>query len=123
MWDRVHNQKNFNLSNAGKEILLKAVIQAIPMHSMSVFKLPKKICKKIVTIMANFWWGFKKQKNKIYWQQWARLVEAKYDGSLGFRDIEAFNTVVLVKQIQRVLQFSDFQCLKSLKASIFGIEV
>jgi len=35
------------LSQAGNEVMIKAVIQSIPAYSMSVFKLPVSLCKKI----------------------------------------------------------------------------
>jgi hypothetical protein len=41
----------------GKEILLKAVPQAIPTYAMSVYKLPKVICKGISSTIARYWWG------------------------------------------------------------------
>ena len=46
-----------SLSNAGKEILLKIVVQAIPMYVMSVFLLPSTLCIEVERMMNAFWWG------------------------------------------------------------------
>jgi hypothetical protein len=44
---RLEGWKERMLFPAGKEILIKAVVQLIPTYSMSVFLLPKALCKKI----------------------------------------------------------------------------
>jgi hypothetical protein len=43
VWDRINGRKEKFLSQVGKEILLKSVIQAIPTYTMSVFQLPKTV--------------------------------------------------------------------------------
>jgi hypothetical protein len=50
----LNNWKIKFLSQAGNEILLKAVIQAIPTYSMSVFIIPSTPCEKINGTMQNF---------------------------------------------------------------------
>jgi hypothetical protein len=40
------------LSIGCKEIILKAVVQSIPVYAMYVFLLPKNICKKITDVIA-----------------------------------------------------------------------
>ena len=45
------------LSNAGKEILIKSVAQAIPSYTMSCFKLPDALCNELAGIVRRFWWG------------------------------------------------------------------
>jgi hypothetical protein len=63
--DRVHKRlqdwKMKFLSQAGKEILLKAVIQAIPSYSMNVFLLPKSMCSEMTSMMQIFLWGHKEK--------------------------------------------------------------
>ncbi|KAF5459101.1 hypothetical protein F2P56_023085 [Juglans regia] len=54
---RIGNWKTKFLSQAGKEILLKAIIQTITTYSMSVFLLPKLLCNKLNSMMSNFWWA------------------------------------------------------------------
>ena len=63
---RVSNWKMKLLSQAGKEIFLKAVVQAIPTYSMSIFLLRKELCKDLNKTMQNFWWGQKEEEKKIH---------------------------------------------------------
>ena len=53
------------LSQARKEILLKAITMAMPMYVMSCFKLLVKLCREINTMMANFQWGKENGKGKF----------------------------------------------------------
>ena len=43
------------LSKAGKEILIKAVTQAIPTYTMSCFKIPNSFCDDFTSMIRNFW--------------------------------------------------------------------
>ena len=54
------------LSISGKETLLKAVAQAIPVYAMSVFNILKNICKAICDAIARYWWGDMQEKKKIH---------------------------------------------------------
>lgn len=51
------NNKLF--SSGGKEVLIKAVIQAILVFTMSSVKFPDSVCKQFDSLCANFWWGLK----------------------------------------------------------------
>lgn len=55
VWTRTNNWKNTFLSQAGKEVLLKSVVQAIPTYAMSLFKLTRKTYRDITSLTAKFW--------------------------------------------------------------------
>ena len=50
------------LSSAGKEILIKAVAQAVPSYTMSCFKLPDTLCEELTGMVRQFWWGQVKEE-------------------------------------------------------------
>lgn len=86
------------LFHAGKENLLKSVIEAIPTYTMSVFWLPKTLCREINSMIGKFWWGHKDNDTKIAWMSWKGLRRNKLARGLGYRDLEIFNSALLVKQ-------------------------
>jgi hypothetical protein len=59
MKDRVRNRindwKTKFLSQIRKKILLKAIVQAFPTYSMSMFLFPNTLCKEINSLMQKFW--------------------------------------------------------------------
>lgn len=54
---RVEGWKEKLRNQAGKEVLIKAVLQAIPSYAMSIIRFPKTFCKKLCSHIANFWWN------------------------------------------------------------------
>ena len=68
----------------GKEILIKAMAQAIPMYTMSCFELPQNLCDDLESMMRNFWWDQKQNKAKISWVNWKRMCISKAYGGMGF---------------------------------------
>ena len=65
------------LSKAGKEVLIKAVAQAIPTYTMSCFKIPDSLCDEMTSIIRNFWWGQCKEERKMAWISWEKLCASK----------------------------------------------
>ena len=63
---RVMGWKEKYISEAGREVLIKTVAQAIPTYSMSMFKIPKKICDDFNSVLAKYWWGQTKNEKKIH---------------------------------------------------------
>ncbi|KAK1646917.1 hypothetical protein QYE76_064722 [Lolium multiflorum] len=53
------------MSMGAKDELIKSVVQAIPIHVMSVFKLPVGFHEDYMRIVRNFWWGEDENKRKV----------------------------------------------------------
>lgn len=77
---------NLVTRSSRQEVLIKAVIQAIPAYTMNCFQLPVKLCKDIETKLRHFWWGHKDTQRKIHWIRWESFVPPKGFG-LGFREL------------------------------------
>jgi hypothetical protein len=73
MWRGINGLSDRPLSRKGNEVMLKAVIQAIPTYVMSCFELPVAICEMMRKAIANQWWGFKDGRRKMHWRSWSWL--------------------------------------------------
>ncbi|XP_058783591.1 uncharacterized protein LOC131658300 [Vicia villosa] len=104
IWKKVKGWKEGFLSRAGKEVLIKAVAQAIPSYIMSCYKIPTGVCEEKERMLARFWWGAKNGERKIHWMSWERMSKAKGMGGMGFKGISDFNTSLLGKHYWRLMK-------------------
>ena len=91
------------LSIGGREILIKAMAQAVPTYTMSCFQLPKTLCDNLKRMMRNFWWGQRNQESKIAWVSWKKICKSKLHGGMGFQNLQAFYLALLAKQGWQIL--------------------
>ncbi|KAK4255381.1 hypothetical protein QN277_008388 [Acacia crassicarpa] len=108
-----------SLSYAGREVMIKAVIQAIPIFPMNCFKFPLKSCKEIHSLIANFWWDGNAFGNRTHWKAWDILTEGKDSGGMGFKDLITMNNSLLAKTAWRLLTRPNDLWVKVMKSVYF----
>jgi hypothetical protein len=119
IWKRIIGWKERFLSKAAKEILIKAVAQAIPTYAMSCFDITKNLCDDISQMICRYWWSNMDDEHKAHWVSWQDMMKPKSEGGLGFKDIHIFNLSMLARQGWRLLQAPEYLCARVLHAKYF----
>ena len=78
VWQKLQGGEGKLLSQARREVLIKAVIQAIPTYTMGCFKIPLGLlCQDIESLIKKIWWGQRGERRKIHWVRWEEMTKAK----------------------------------------------
>ena len=107
------------ISQAGKEVMIKSVIQAIPTYPINIFKFPISLCSELDSLIAKFWWGKSGGDKGIHWVSRAVLGLPKSERGMGFRSFCDFNDALLAKQCWRLIQEPNSLWAQVLKTRYF----
>lgn len=120
IWNRINSWSSRCLSQAGREILIKSVLQSIPSYVMSVFLLPGTFISEIEKMLNTFWWGHNSNNSKgLHWMSWERLSVPKVFGGMGFKSLRAFNLAMIGKQAWKLVTHPDSLLTRLLKARYY----
>lgn len=89
--------KGRHLSLAGRVILINSVLSAIPIYTLSFYKVPKNILNEIKSTQANFLWNGGDNKRVIHWVSWDMVCKDRAEGGLGIKNVEILNVTFLSK--------------------------
>lgn len=99
--------------------MLKAVAMAMPIYTMSCFRLNSKLCREISSKMVNYWWGEAEGKEKMHCIGWKKMTKDKEAGGLGFKDLQMFNKALLAKQVWKLITQPNLLVSKVLKEKYY----
>lgn len=64
---KVEGWKEAHLTQGGKEVLLKAVAEAVPTYAMGVMRSPDGLCDAMEKVQNSFWWKASNESQGIHW--------------------------------------------------------
>jgi hypothetical protein len=101
--DKLAGWKAKLISKGGRLILIKHVLSSIPIHSMTIFDIPKTTIQKLHRIMNNFLWLSSNKKSFKHWVAWNTVTKTKEEGGLGIRSLTNVITALRCKRVYRLL--------------------
>ena len=85
------------LSKASRLVLIKIVLNSLPIYYLGLLKMPKAIAKKIISLQSKFFWGMKKEGKGFAAVSWNQIQLLKEAGVLEVGDIIIKITALLFK--------------------------
>jgi hypothetical protein len=102
--ERLKTWSACTLSFTGWVILVKHVLQAIPIYHMMFVKTPQQTAKKMECIFCSFLWGYNaKGGRKTALVSWDKLIRAKAEGGLGLKDLYKHSAALLSRWVTEAL--------------------
>ncbi|XP_026383991.1 uncharacterized protein LOC113279510 [Papaver somniferum] len=101
--NKLSSYRSFYVNSAGRIVLSKNVLAAIPNYSMGISKLLKGVTNQISRIQRAFWWGHETSTRKCHFISWDKVEKAKENGGLGLRNMQQVNISLVSNLVWRFL--------------------
>ncbi|KAL0462205.1 UNVERIFIED_CONTAM: hypothetical protein Slati_0108100 [Sesamum latifolium] len=101
IWNKIHSWSAKKLSQVGCAVLVRTVLQTIPIYAMSCFRMPNHFLGELESIMGDFFWQGVNEA-KTHWLAWTKLCKPKALGELGLQRLGEYNSALLAKQAWRI---------------------
>ncbi|XP_072074455.1 uncharacterized protein [Arachis hypogaea] len=85
------------LNKAGKLVLIKSVLNSLPIYYLSLYKMPKAVADKLIALQRRFLWSNDDGNYGIPLVKWKVVQAPKRAGGLGVEDAVLRNTSLLFK--------------------------
>ena len=129
VWDEVEERfkkklalwKRQYISKGGRLTLIKSTLSNMPIYTMSMFRIQKKVKSRLEKIQWDFLWGGSNHDRKIHLINWNTVCTNKRKGGLGILRLEKLNKSLLRKWDWR-LAVEDNSSWKDLIKLKYGIE-
>jgi hypothetical protein len=104
-----HFEKRINfwctkwLSLGGRYILIKSVLESLPVYWMSLIKFPTKIITLLRKFIFNFLWNSHPGHFRFHLCNWTDLSKPRRNGGWGLMNLTLFNTALLANSFWRAV--------------------
>ncbi|XP_016172338.1 uncharacterized protein LOC107614708 [Arachis ipaensis] len=85
------------LNKAGKLVLIKSVLNSLPICYLSLYKMPNAVAKKLISLQRQFLWSKEDGKIGMPLVRWEIVMAPRKAGGLGVGDAVIRNTALLFK--------------------------
>ncbi|XP_016168738.1 uncharacterized protein LOC107611308 [Arachis ipaensis] len=85
------------LNRAGKLVLIKSVLNSLPVYYLSLYKMSKVVAEKLISLQRRFLWSKEDGRHGMVMVRWEVVQAPKKLGGLGVGDAMVRNSALLLK--------------------------
>nr|XP_025636528.1 uncharacterized protein LOC112730680 [Arachis hypogaea] len=85
------------LNKVGKLVLIKSVLNSLPIYYLSLYKMPKAVAEKLISLQRRFLWSKEDGRHGMPLVKWDLVMASKKKGGLGVGNVVARNAALLFK--------------------------
>lgn len=104
------------LTPAGRVVLIKSVLQSLPVYYMATERIPKKVLSALTSMIRRFFWGANDKDRFMAYVAWDKITQPLQNGGLAIRDLNVVNEALLMKALWKLASNSEAQWVMLVKA-------